>query len=73
MSVVGTTKNIIVTGATSGFGYSIAQKFLQNGWNVIATGRRSDRLDTLRKNEKDGSKLLTLTFDVRDNNQVNKV
>ena len=43
------TQTILITGATSGFGYSIAELFANNGWNVIAIGRRRERLDQLIK------------------------
>ncbi|WP_404406278.1 SDR family NAD(P)-dependent oxidoreductase [Pelagibacterium halotolerans] len=38
---------IFITGATSGFGQATARKFASNGWKVIATGRRAERLKTL--------------------------
>ncbi|MCD7059073.1 SDR family NAD(P)-dependent oxidoreductase [Pelagibacterium xiamenense] len=38
---------IFITGATSGFGQATARKFASNGWKVIATGRRVDRLNAL--------------------------
>ena len=38
---------IFVTGATSGFGAATARLFARNGWKVIATGRRSERLQAL--------------------------
>lgn len=39
---------IFITGATSGFGAATARLFAGNGWHVIATGRRLDRLEALR-------------------------
>jgi NADP-dependent 3-hydroxy acid dehydrogenase YdfG len=39
---------IFVTGATSGFGAATARLFARNGWKVIATGRRTERLEALR-------------------------
>jgi len=39
---------IFITGATSGFGAATARLFASKGWNVVATGRRGDRLETLR-------------------------
>lgn len=39
---------IFVTGATSGFGAATARLFAKNGWKVIATGRRVERLEALR-------------------------
>jgi serine 3-dehydrogenase len=41
------TKTIFITGATSGIGAAAARKFVSNGWQVVGTGRRRDRLDTL--------------------------
>ncbi|MDG5497505.1 SDR family oxidoreductase [Niveispirillum sp. BGYR6] len=35
-------KTILVTGASSGFGKATAQRFLDEGWNVLATMRRPD-------------------------------
>lgn len=39
---------IFITGATSGFGAATARLFAGNGWKVIATGRRQERLDALK-------------------------
>ena len=55
---------IFVTGATAGFGQSIARRFIAAGHKVIATGRRQDRLDALKAEL--GDNLYTLQFDVRD-------
>jgi|TARA_A100001391_G_scaffold103323_1_gene68841 NADP-dependent 3-hydroxy acid dehydrogenase YdfG len=38
---------IFITGATSGFGAATARLFAKNGWKVIATGRRRERLAEL--------------------------
>ncbi|MBU1176187.1 MAG: SDR family NAD(P)-dependent oxidoreductase [Alphaproteobacteria bacterium] len=38
------TRSIFITGATSGFGAATARLFAGRGWNVVATGRRRDRL-----------------------------
>lgn len=38
------TKNIVITGATSDIGFSIAKKFLSNGYNVILVGRSEFKL-----------------------------
>lgn len=38
---------IFITGATSGFGAASARLFARNGWKVIATGRRRERLAEL--------------------------
>ena len=66
------SKTILVTGATSGFGKAIAERFAKEGYTVCIAGRRSDRLaelkDELEKNF--GVKVVALTFDVRDRMQV---
>lgn len=61
-------KIAIVTGATSGFGKSIAYKLSENGYDLIITGRRSERLQDISKDlsSKFNIKVLSLCFDVRD-------
>jgi 3-hydroxy acid dehydrogenase / malonic semialdehyde reductase len=65
-------KTILITGATSGFGRAIAQRFARHGYNVIITGRRKERLDELEKelNSYGNIKVLSLNFDVRQNDEV---
>lgn len=41
-------KTVLITGATSGFGEASARLFAKNGWKVIATGRRLERLEALK-------------------------
>jgi 3-hydroxy acid dehydrogenase/malonic semialdehyde reductase len=65
---------ILITGATSGIGKACAIKFAQNGFNLIITGRRKDRLEEL-KNELERNfavYVLTLCFDVQKKNEVEK-
>ena len=65
-------KVILVTGATSGFGLAIAERFAKGGYTVCITGRREERLAELKKEleEKYKAKIITLVFDVRDRKQV---
>ena len=51
-----------ITGATAGYGYAMAQKFLREGWAVVAAGRRVERIDPLRTEF--GDKVLPLKLDV---------
>ncbi|PJK07476.1 NADP-dependent 3-hydroxy acid dehydrogenase [Lysobacteraceae bacterium NML120232] len=41
------SRTALVTGASSGFGRAIAHRLLNEGWRVIITGRRHERLATL--------------------------
>jgi 3-hydroxy acid dehydrogenase/malonic semialdehyde reductase len=65
-------KTILITGATAGFGAATAHIFAQNGWNLILTGRRQERLDDLKKELKNATnEIVTCCFDVRDELAVN--
>ncbi|MGH3199433.1 MAG: SDR family NAD(P)-dependent oxidoreductase [Streptosporangiaceae bacterium] len=55
---------VLVTGASSGFGAAITRRFATAGARVIATARRSDRLQDLAAEL--GPHLLPVTLDVRD-------
>ena len=63
---------ILITGATSGFGKAIAEKFASNGWNCIITGRRKEKLFSLADELKSkyNIKLLPLVFDVQKRKEV---
>lgn len=65
---------VLVTGATSGLGKATAEEFAKNGYDVIITGRRKDRLEEfksyLKKTYK--VKVLSLHFDVRNLDEVKK-
>ncbi len=65
-------KLVLITGATSGFGEACARLFAKEGFNLILTGRRKDRLDQLSKFLKDetGVEVTTVVFDVRDKQEV---
>ncbi len=59
------SKTILITGGTAGFGAAAVRRFLDDGWRVIATGRRADRLQALV--DRHGSERLHVAaFDIRD-------
>ena len=61
----------MITGATAGFGRATARKFAKNGYDVIITGRRKERLDELEKELGEYKvEVLTLNFDVRKRYEV---
>jgi len=61
-------KIVFITGATSGIGAACASKFAAAGYQLIITGRRSERLAALKQavEQKFNSKVLALHFDVQD-------
>ncbi len=59
------TRTAWVTGATSGFGAAIAWRLLQDGWRVIISGRRAERLDELAQKTA-ADKVHVAAFDMRD-------
>lgn len=66
------SKIALITGATSGIGKACAFIFAQNGYDLIITGRRNNRLvelsDVLKKEH--DINVTTLCFDVRNREQT---
>ncbi len=58
----------LVTGATAGFGAAITHRLVRDGWRVIATGRRIDRLAALAADL--GDAVHPHTLDVTDAHAV---
>ena len=58
----------LITGATAGIGEATAEILAENGFNLILTGRRADRLEELKTKleNKTGCKTVILSFDIRD-------
>lgn len=67
------TKIALITGATSGIGKASAITLAKMGYDIIATGRRKDRLDELEKEIPSEVRFLPLVFDVRDREKVGEI
>ena len=65
-------KIIYITGATSGFGKAIAEKFAAANFNLIICGRRNERLEALKNDleSKFKIKVLTSCYDIQNRNAV---
>ncbi len=59
------TQTILITGATSGFGAAAVRRFAGAGWKVVATGRRSERLQPM-VDEFGAGTVHAAVFDIRD-------
>ena len=66
------SKIILITGASSGFGKAIAEKFAAGGWNLILTARRKEKLEAVATaiEQKYKVKTLSLIFDVQNKEAV---
>jgi 3-hydroxy acid dehydrogenase / malonic semialdehyde reductase len=66
------TRIAMITGATSGIGEATARLLARNGFSLVLTGRREDRLTSLQKELSSLTQVTTLAFDVRDKDAVSK-
>jgi len=66
-------KIALITGATSGIGKACALTLAKMGFDIIATGRRVDRLEELGKDLAAGVRFLPLVFDVRERDKVGEI
>lgn len=64
----------MITGATAGFGRATAFRFAREGYNVIITGRRKEKLEELERDLlKNDIRVLSLNFDVRKRYEVEDI
>jgi serine 3-dehydrogenase (NADP+) len=64
------TRTAWITGATSGFGRAAVKRFIEGSWQVIASGRRAERLESLR-DELGAERVHIAAFDIRDVDAMN--
>jgi len=66
------TKTVLITGASSGFGEACARKFAAEGHRLILTARRTDRIEALAKELGEQVDTLAVTLDVRERESVER-
>ncbi|MGO1297037.1 MAG: SDR family NAD(P)-dependent oxidoreductase [Vibrio sp.] len=64
------SKIVFITGATSGFGRAAATKFAQEGWSLVITGRRQERLQAIAEELSEYVPVHYQAMDVCDKEQV---
>ncbi|MCY7397764.1 MAG: SDR family NAD(P)-dependent oxidoreductase [Sphingomonas bacterium] len=62
------SKIAFITGATAGIGAATARKLVADGWRVVVTGRRADRLDALSREL--GEHCHAVALDMRDQTAI---
>ena len=60
-------KNVLITGATGGIGNELVKKFITLGANVLATGTKSEKLDTIKKKYPD---IRIKKFDISEHSRI---
>ena len=62
-------KKIWITGASSGIGKAVAEKFALEGWKVAVSARRKEVLDEMTKTQN----IFSYPLDVTNEDQINSV
>lgn len=67
-------KNVLITGATSGFGEAIAKTLAKHPFNLILTGRNAEKLQQVCEEIRrfSSAEIFPLLFDVQDFNECEK-
>ncbi|MBV8198077.1 MAG: SDR family NAD(P)-dependent oxidoreductase, partial [Candidatus Eremiobacteraeota bacterium] len=67
-------RTMVVTGASSGIGFALAQVAAGRGYRVVAVARRADRLETLRRSITDaGGSCVALAADVMSRESAGRI
>ena len=62
-------KKIWITGASSGIGKAVAEKFASEGWKVAVSARRKEILENMAKNQN----IFSFPLDVTNQEQINSI
>ena len=60
-------KNILITGASGGIGNELVKKFVHLGGNVLGTGTKTEKLDTIKKKY---PTIKVKKFDISDHSRI---
>ena len=60
-------KKILITGATGGIGHALVKKFVSLNANVLATGTKTEKLDSLKK---EFPNINILKFDISEHSKI---
>lgn len=60
----GTSKTVIVTGASSGIGYALAEEYLKRGYNVVGNARTAERLEAAAASFRSSARFLPVAGDI---------
>ena len=66
-------QTIWITGGSSGIGFAVAKKFLDNNWNVIISSSNSEKLEKAAsklKKEENGNNIYSFVCDITNYNEV---
>ena len=62
-----TNKKILITGATGGIGYALVKKFVSLQGTIVATGTKTEKLDSLKK---EFPNISVIKFDISDHSKI---
>ena len=63
------SKNVWITGASSGIGKAVAEKFASEGWKVAVSARRKEILEEMAANDN----IFSFPLDVTNSSEINRV
>ena len=60
------SKTALITGASKGLGFKLAERLAQKGWNLLITGRDAENLQNAKKKLVNFGNVIAIAGDVRD-------
>jgi NAD(P)-dependent dehydrogenase (short-subunit alcohol dehydrogenase family) len=63
----------IITGASRGLGFALAQALAQKNWNLVINARGKDALETIRKELAEQTRVTAIAGDISDENHAREL